>query len=305
MMKGCEPMGYIIGVDCGGTKTEATAYDTLGHILVSTTTGFGNVLVDYDRGLDNIKKAIFSVINQLKNETCLSMTLGIAGIDSGGLRENIIRDLSDIAIPKTLLNDGQLAHYSILKGRDGITLTAGTGSVVLALQDRQFYRVGGWGHLLGDEGSAFDIAKQGIQQVLLEEDCGLGYSRFSQSILSFFEVENAFMLTKKVYQLDKGSIAAVAVVIAERAEIDKLAEGIINRSGISLGRLLNTMINRLPKSESVQLIGLNGSVAEKNNQVLSVMTKYLEERKHAVKLIKKEESCTKGAYYLYRREQLS
>ena len=304
-MKGCELMEYIIGVDCGGTKTEAAAYDTFGNLLVSNTAGVGNVVVDYDKGLQNIKKAIFSVVNQLKSDTCLRMTIGIAGIDSGGLRESITSDLSDIKSPITLLNDGQLAHYSILKGCEGMTLTAGTGSVVLGLRENQFYRVGGWGHLLGDQGSAFDIAKQGIQQVLLEEDSGLEYSSLSESILAFFEVHNALMLTKKVYQLDKGEIAAVAVVIAERAEKDQLAKDIINRVGISLGCLLDRMINRLPKNESVQLIGLNGSVVEKNNQILSVITKYLEERKHVVKLIKKEESCTKGAYYLYRREQLS
>ncbi len=294
-------MDYVLGVDCGGTKTEAQAYSLDGDLLVSSQSGFGNLIVDYKTGLNNILEAIQSIFNQVPKENCQSITLGIAGIDSGGLKEKVLADLLQIHPVIHLVNDGQLAHYSILKGLDGITVTAGTGSVILGLSNQEWYRVGGWGHLFGDEGGAYFIAKRGIQEALKEFDNNQSPSDLTQALFAYFKVQTVLELTKKVYSLDKGDIAASAVVIANMFGENSVATQIIKEAGDDLATGITQMIHKLPVIKEPIQIGLNGSVVEKNQHVLEAIKHKLDQENLVYELNIKKESCAKGAYYLNQR----
>lgn len=294
-------MNYILGVDCGGTKTEAEAYSLDGKLLASHIGGFGNVIVDYQAGLNHIKEAIFAIFEKLPKEKCIGITLGIAGIDSGGLKRKVKSDLSAIHENIQLINDGQLAHYSILKGADGVTVTAGTGSVILGLENNQWFRVGGWGHLFGDEGGAYFIAKRGIQEALKEYDNNQAPSELTKKIFSYFGVTTVLELTKKVYSLDKGDLAASAIVVAKLAESNDTAASIINEAGEDLAIGILQCLNKMPKLEGPIKIGLNGSVVEKNQHVLKALSRRLDRENLVYELNIKKESCAKGAYYLNQR----
>ncbi len=294
-------MAYVIGVDCGGTKTEAEAYSVEGQLLASCQTGFGNLVVDYKTGFTHITEAIETIFSQLDKEECLTIILGIAGIDSGGLREKVAQDLASYHSSIQLINDGQLAHYSILKGLDGVTVTAGTGSVILGLNGDDWYRVGGWGHLFGDEGGAYFIAKEGIKQGLKEYDEALPVSSLTKALFTFFEVTTVFELTKKVYSLDKGAIASAATVVASLTQTDEVARRIIQQAGQDLGKSISQIIRKMPLTKKPVVIGLNGSVVEKNEEVLQAMMAYLDQEQISYQLTKKQESCAKGAYYLNQR----
>lgn len=293
-------MKYVIGVDCGGTKTEAHAYSIEGILLASAKSGFGNLVVDYDKGLKHIIEAVTLIFNQLQKKDCIEITFGIAGIDSGGLKDQATQDLQKLHDKTVILNDGQLAHYSILKGHDGVTITAGTGSVVLGLNKETWFRVGGWGHLFGDEGSAYVIAKKGIQYSLEEYDSGLEPSVLTQKIFDYFKVNSIFELTQKVYTLNKGELAELAVLIASLAQIDVTSKQIIEQTGVELSLAVKKIIKKMP-SKNKWMIGLNGSVVEKNQVILKVLKDQLSKENIQVIFYKKEESCAKGAYYLYQR----
>lgn len=294
-------MDYVIGVDCGGTKTEAEAYSLEGQLLASSQSGFGNLVVNYESGIAHIKEAIEAIFNQLPKEDCLEITLGIAGIDSGGLREKVKEDVISYNKSINLINDGMLAHYSILKGQDGVTITAGTGSVVLALFGEDWYRVGGWGQLFGDQGGAYDIAKKAIQQALEEFDLDISPSKLTRHLFTYFDVSTVFELTKKVYTLDKGDIAAAAIIVAELAREDVLAEKIINQAGQDLAVSVLRILKKIPETNTPIQIGLNGSVIEKNEFVLNALRQKLDSDNLVYNLHKKKESCAKGAYYLNQR----
>lgn len=293
-------MSYVIGVDCGGTKTEAEAYSLTGELLANTQTSFGNLVVDYEQAIANIKKAIEGIFLELPKADCLEITLGIAGIDSGGLKEKVLADLTVYHEQVNLMNDGQLAHYSILKGQDGLTVTAGTGSVVLGLQNEEWFRVGGWGHLLGDEGGAYYIAKGAIQQALKEYDGNLKPSQLTKVIFKFFKVETVFELTKTVYSFSKGEIAAAAVIVAELTEEDN-ARKLLIEAGADLAISILQIINKMPTLPTPIKIGLNGSVVQRNELVLKALKERLDETHLIYELQPKTESCAKGAYYLNQR----
>lgn len=294
-------MEYVLGVDCGGTKTEAQAYSLAGDLLASSQNGFGNLIVDYQTGLKNILASIQEIFNQVPKENCLEITLGIAGVDSGGLRERVLSDLNSVHPTINLVNDGQLAHYSILKGADGITVTAGTGSVILGLSEDEWFRVGGWGHLFGDQGGAYYIAKRGIEEALKEYDNNQTPGELTQAIFSYFDVCSVLELTKKVYSIDKGEIAASAVIIADYASSNRLAQSIIKEAGQDLGTSIIQMTHKVPSLKLPIQIGLNGSVVEKNQLVLEALKHRLDMENLTYELNIKKESCAKGAYYLYQR----
>lgn len=293
-------MRYVIGIDCGGTKTEAVAYDEEGRQLAARTTGFGNLLVDFQRAIENIQQGVQEVLDEL-GPGCQELVFGIAGIDSGGLKETLTMTFSQWGLPVSLMNDGQLAHYGILKGDDGIIVTAGTGSVFLGRSTGQWYRVGGWGHLLGDGGSAFDIARKGIQQSLSEFDSGQDPSEFSRHLFKHFETEDVFGVTKAVYSLDKGAIAELASLIASLAPENELAVAILKSAGEELAESVRVLASKMPL---VSLkVGLNGSVIEKNAIVRQAFFEGVKKatKNQEIEFIDKTTSGAKGAYYYNKR----
>ncbi len=63
-------MKYVVGIDCGGTKTIAQAYSLDGKLLETFETGFGNVTVDYQKGINHITECIHNIYTILGKEKC-------------------------------------------------------------------------------------------------------------------------------------------------------------------------------------------------------------------------------------------
>ena len=57
-------MHYIIGVDGGGTKTEAVAYDLDGNVLKTSLKGFANLLNNKEEALNNIHDSIKELVDE-------------------------------------------------------------------------------------------------------------------------------------------------------------------------------------------------------------------------------------------------
>ena len=76
-------MDYIIGVDGGGTKTEAVAYDLSGEVLARALTGFGNLVNGKEEALNNITTSIEELIIKLGQDGLKGIYLGIAGSEVG------------------------------------------------------------------------------------------------------------------------------------------------------------------------------------------------------------------------------
>ena len=76
-------MHYIIGVDGGGTKTEAVAYDLDGSVLDKSLTGFANLINGKEEALNNIVDAIKRLTNEYGLKDLKGLYLGIAGAETG------------------------------------------------------------------------------------------------------------------------------------------------------------------------------------------------------------------------------
>lgn len=294
-------MKYIIGIDSGGTKTEAIVYDLAGNEYQRIITGFGNMLIDREQGLANIKLAIKKILAEQNSDNCQLLVLGLAGIDSGGLREVVTEELAIFHVPIVLLNDAQLAHYALLQGEEGVLVIAGTGSVCFGRSQNEWYRVGGWGHLFGDEGSGYYIGKLAIQHALAEFDLDQEPGILTQRLYTHFEVTTVLELIKVAYQLTKDQVAEIAQLVADLAKVDPAATTILLESGKSLAKEVEKTVDKMRLNDQEVTIGLNGSVIEKNQLVRQAFFDYLKQCSFEANIIEKIESSAKGAYYFYKK----
>ncbi|MCL2560512.1 MAG: hypothetical protein FWE07_08500 [Turicibacter sp.] len=292
-------MTYIIGIDGGGTKTEAVAFDTAGNVLATGLSGPGKVLVNFEAAARHTTDAVRQCMDKLFGQTCTHLYLGLAGIDSGVYRDELAEKLQEFGIPFCMLNDAQLAHAAQLKGKDGILTIAGTGSVSYGLKDGRFEMVGGWGHLLGDEGSGYWIAIESFKRMIGDHDAGKPVSTLSARLLKELGLVLPPDIKRFVYTEAKDRIASVVPVIAQLAsDGDRVAAEVLTAAGNRLADMTLSLHVRLGFEGEV-LLAMRGGVLTQIGEVREAFLKRVDASGLQVKFLDDEVSATLGAYYLH------
>jgi N-acetylglucosamine kinase-like BadF-type ATPase len=299
-------MGYIIGVDGGGSKTEATAYNLQDQEIATFVAGPGNPAVDFDGAMTNITQAISQCMQNIKTlgmqGECRGIYLGIAGIEVG----NNIRRL-EAAIGGAFqchvvgVHDSELAHAAIFHGKDGIITIAGTGSVSYGRFNGKTDKTGGWGHVLGDEGSGYWIALDAFKRMTLEQDAGQIPSSMSLAIMSNLQVSSVDGMKEFVHSAGKNEIGDMAKVVAILAELgDSDALDILDRAGLELSVLTVKLYRKLGMTGPIN-VGISGGILRNVDQVRQQFRDCLEKELSFVNILEDKNSPTKGACYLYRQ----
>ena len=158
---------------------------------------------------------------------------GIGGCDTPWDREIFTR-CSNMFLPSNVhLNLGSdticALNAAIGPTADGLLIIVGTGSIACLRMGKQRIRVGGWGYLIGDEGSGYDMGKSAINAALRAFD-----GRGPQTILvDLIEKESGLPIseiTKKVYSSGRTAIASYASVLINAAkDKDIVATQILER----------------------------------------------------------------------------
>ena len=295
-------MNYIIGVDGGGTKTEAVAYDLDGRALATGYSGYGNVLIDYQLAIDHILEAIKQCLAALEADTCIYIYLGLAGIDSGMNRSALEIELEQLNIPYSIVNDARIAHGAVLKGQEGILTISGTGSISYGLRLNRLEMSGGWGHLLGDEGSGYWIVIECLKKMINDHETGKPISELSTHLLETLELQTVPDIKQFVYTKSKGEIAELVPVIVKIADSgDQIAQGVLEEAGSVLAEMTINLYRKLA-FEGETLIGIKGSVLTRIDWVKNSFVARVNEHINGAIMIDDEVSATMGAYYLALQE---
>lgn len=295
-------MEYVIGVDGGGTKTESVAYDLYGNILGTSLTGFGNMVNDKEKAIENVILGIKELLDRFGKNGLKGLYLGLAGSEVGG-NSKIIRDeiKAKFEIDSVVMNDGDLALKALLKGEDGILVIAGTGSTSFGVKGDKQARCGGWGQLLGDEGSAYKISIEAYKQMIFESDFGLELSKLSRNILKQLGIESVDDIVGIIYSSTKDEIANIASLVSDAAEEgNEVAINILKSEGIAIAKAAERIFNKLKFDKCS--IGLVGSTIKKSIILREAFETYLNEKINIIEFVDAEESPAKGAYYLYSKE---
>jgi len=245
---------YVVGVDGGGTKTLALISDLEGRILGAGTAGPSNYHIV---GIDNAKSAIRKAVSQalsragVKGEKISAVCYGLAGLDSP----------KDIAIMKPhleglgfaektlVVHDSHIALMGATAGEPGVIVIAGTGSVAAGVNESgQYVRSGGWGPVIGDEGSAYYIAREGIVAALKYYDGRGPKTLLLEGIMRELQLETPEDIIGFVYTcvIDFSRIASIAPIVSRLAsEGDLVAQDILRNAGKELADLAIAVIKRL------------------------------------------------------------
>jgi N-acetylglucosamine kinase-like BadF-type ATPase len=228
----------FIGIDGGGTKTVCVIGDETGKLLASATGGSSNI---QSKPLPEVKETLFCLIEEVLEKSNTNpgqldtVYFALAGGDRPTDKQRILRALDSLTRQKVRVvieNDAMAALASGTWGEPGIVLIAGTGSIAYACSaNNPISRIGGWGYLLGDEGSGYDIGRKGLSAALRHFDGRGEKTILTERLMGHFGVSSPEEFISAVYSADapKEKIAGVSkVVFAAAKREDRVALRIVD-----------------------------------------------------------------------------
>ena len=254
----------VCAVDGGGTKTLAIVLDGKGVELGRAVTGPSNyVRGETERVVTNVTGAVDAAVQAASISRPLdSLWVGLAGIDRPGARDAIEARLSYLATHVRLTNDAQLL-FGAFEDEVGIVLIAGTGSIALG-QDRQGQtaRAGGWGYLIGDEGSGYDLGRRAIRAAAKAADGRGLQTSLLPALLAHWGLDNPMQIIDEVYrERDKGTIAGCAGLVFDAADAwDPVASRLVQSGAAELASAVGAVEQTLDFGNDAVPIVLAGSL---------------------------------------------
>jgi glucosamine kinase len=212
---------YFLGVDGGASKTLAVVVDAQGQERGRGIAGSSNyAAVGLEHALSQLHLAIEQAINQSQCQLPFGAAwLGMAGVDRPEDTALLLPHLQTLAGTIRLTNDAELL-LSALDQAVGVALIAGTGSIALG-RDRHgtTTRAGGWGHILGDEGSGYEIGRQALQVAARAADGRGPTTTLLVRILQHWGLRRPDDLFEQVYQkAEKADIARLTTLVFAAAQ---------------------------------------------------------------------------------------
>ncbi|MDD8018025.1 MAG: BadF/BadG/BcrA/BcrD ATPase family protein [Bacteroidota bacterium] len=305
---------FIIGMDGGGTKTHAVIANLNGDILAEHTAGPSNFQII---GVEKTAEAIYSLIGlccesvECSVDQIVSVVLGLTGAGRVGDQKRMADGLKkysakrNVRLKKIIVeSDARIALEGAFKGDSGIILIAGTGSIAFGKDAKgNVHRVGGWGRILGDEGSGYFIGRLGMTAVAHELDGRGEKTKLSTMIAKKFRLTDQSEIITAVYK-DNFDIASIAPLVLKGAEEnDAVCRMIVEQSAIELAehvevaaKMISASMQTKVKSK-IHLAFIGGLIA--NETLLSeLLRNYLSSNFPSIEIIQPMASPAYGAVVL-------
>lgn len=250
-----EQKSYYLGIDGGGTKTDLVLTDNEQNIIASLRVGPCNPI---DIGMDEAKKVLSDAIYSICSHVPLSRTYmfaRIAGGISGNSKSELMDFFSGFGFAGFENDSDNLNIISAGLGEDdGISLILGTGICAWSKFGQSISRVGGWGYLIDDGGSAYNIGRDALSAYFGAFD-GSG----APTALTELIDEPPSELLPKIYSGKKMLIASYApLVFTAASEGDSVSSAILERNFDFAARLVKAASNNLPKEDKTTVVLAGG-----------------------------------------------
>jgi len=259
-------MGYSLGFDGGGTKTDCVLLDPNGAVVGKGRGGPANPLrCGYDVAFSSLREAAAEAIVAAKIDSA-AITGVCAGIAGAGGRSVVRRTMVFLAqeFPVALAQvatDYEIALEAAAGSGPGVVLIAGTGSVAYGRNAAgETARAGGYGPWIGDEGSAFEIGRRAVSAVARTRDADAPITALTEMISAALQSPDWDDLMLQIMKNPDEVFPKLfpAVAAAANSE-DSAAKEILFTSAIGLGNLAMIVIRRLGlKSQIFPLVKCGG-----------------------------------------------
>lgn len=256
---------FVAGIDGGGTKTRVLCWNLNGKKLSSKQFGAFNLNSIGDKAFESLLDRICLYITSVG--TCKALCIGAAGISNKKMEKLIAVHMKQFGIHNwRLVGDHEIALCGALDGKGGIGLIAGTGSICFGKSATGlFERAGGWGHLIGDEGSGYGLGRDALAAVAMAYD-GYGEPTLIQELLAQdMNLASRAEIISYVYTKDKSAVAAIAPIVEKAcSQGDKVAQCIVRKNAFALVQLVEAVSCKLGV-EKVCVAMLGGLLSHKTN----------------------------------------
>jgi N-acetylglucosamine kinase-like BadF-type ATPase len=239
--------------------------DRAGCILAKAESSASNY---HAVGEERTKKVLSDVVSGLISDANASLEsctccLGLAGVASSVDRRVIGRICDGIGLPgnRILTHDAQIALVGGAEELSGVIIIAGTGSIVYGIDNEgREAQAGGWGHLLGDEGSGYDIARRAFQAVARAADGRGDPTLLSSLMLGALEFSQPRNLIPWMHSVSKDKVAQLAGIVFDAANSkESVAQGILDEAADELTVIARVVIDKLGFSQPFNLV-LSGGI---------------------------------------------
>ena len=278
-----------VGVDGGSTKTFTVLADSSGNIFGTGETGPSNYhVVGFENAVKNIYDSILLAAKDLTfSYEIEAVTLGLAGMDTRYDFEFFERNVEGKLPAKKIYvrHDAEIALVGATGGKPGIIVIAGTGSAAGGRNRKgKYLRCGGWGYILGDEGSAYYLGKRALMSVLWAYDGRGDKTILRDLVIKKLGISDEEGIIRKVYveKMSVKEIAALAPLVTEAAlKNDKVALEIFNDAARHLALHVIALVNRLEMyDEEKILVATIGGVWKAGEVILEPFRNELEKHFH-------------------------
>lgn len=239
------------GIDAGGTATKCLLLDGEGKILGEHEGPPANYQAGAEVAANVIKSTLLEAMAKAGLNRIASLGIGMAGAGRKpelAKMEQYLGRLEGVD-RYALTDDGEIALLGAYRGQPGIVLVAGTGSIAYGLRrDGQRVRSGGWGAILGDEGSGYWIGLQAVRRVIRSEEGRSGQTALSPVVREKLGITSLDSLPAMVYQssLGRKEIASlVPAVFATAQQGDPAATEIIDAALTELVLLVQAVEKKM------------------------------------------------------------
>lgn len=236
----------FIGIDGGGTSTKVEVH----RDGQSERRKYGpfNISAIGEEAFRKLLREMFADWGSL--EECRAICVGGAGVSCGELEQIIREELRPTGFAGKLLlrSDSEIALRGAVDG-PGCILIAGTGSIGFGVNEAgETARVGGFGHLIDDEGSGYALGRDALSAAVRALDGRMDTALLRDGVLHFIGGKNTGDILNYVYYQDRGKagVAALSRVTVECAEQgDEAALAILRRGAQELRGIVEALARRL------------------------------------------------------------
>jgi N-acetylglucosamine kinase-like BadF-type ATPase len=292
---------FYLGIDAGGTRYNLIAINSAGKKLFQCGENALHINV---AGLESfsyhISETIKSVLAKRKFSInqCKGICMGVAGARFEKDREKLRKSLKSLLGINNIIieTDTEIARYGVFGGEGGILLICGTGSILYGKINNTTFRIGGWGKILGDEGSGYKIGLEALKILIKEFDLKISNSNLAKALKRKFNITQENLI-EKVYRKNF-NIQELAPLILELAKDgNRDCMKILNNAVFELIELIKKFfkISNLKKTNLV----LSGGIIENNEFFSKILRmKIINSLENKVEIVSKKYSPEFGAYLI-------
>ncbi|MBI1176687.1 N-acetylmuramic acid 6-phosphate etherase [bacterium] len=280
MRKRSQRSNIYLGIECGGTRTVAIAVDTAGQLVKRLEGGPANWRL---LGNDGLQKHLNRLAKALPAPAAVA--IGMAGVRGDDDRAQVRTVAEGVwrNVPIHTSHDLETALWAAGGSPEKmprVIALSGTGSCCYGRSPNgTTVKIGGWGHILGDKGSGYEIGLRALKAVVFYLDRDGDWTELGQRILRATQLNDPEQLIAWVQSATKDQVAALALEVFESArQRDKIARDILEGAAHVLAKDAVACARRLAaKGRPVEFV-FAGSVLQKQPAFAGRVRRAIKER---------------------------